>query len=227
MKWRINKLQIVFYGPYLTAELFELKFAQSADVMYITHPNHEVMKLSRTGHTSWTLTEVDFTDGPYLSENTTTTTLTPAQSATGTGVNITASAITGINSGAGFQTTDVGRIISFNSGKAKITARTNTTVVVCTITTAFANTDAKTDWKLGAFTDTTGHPSCVSFFDQRLVFAGTTDEPQTLYFSKSGDYENMTTGTNADDAMVYTIASNQLPNTPNTCLLYTSDAADE
>jgi len=31
-----------------------------------------------------------------------------------------------------------------------------------------------------------------------------------LYFSKSGDYENMTTGTNADDAMVYTIASNQV-----------------
>ena len=197
-------------SPYLTAELFELKFAQSADVMYITHPNHEVMKLSRTGHTAWTLTEVEFTDGPYLSENTTTTTLTPAQSATGTGINITASAITGINGGAGFQTTDVGRIISFNSGKAKITARTNTTVVVATITTAFANTDATAAFKLGAFSDTTGHPSCVSFFEQRLVFAGTSDEPQTLYFSKSGDYENMTTGTNADDAMVYTIASNQV-----------------
>jgi len=197
-------------SPYLTAELFELKFAQSADVMYITHPNHEVMKLSRTGHTAWTLTEVEFTDGPYLSENTTTTTLTPAQSATGTGINITASAITGINGGAGFQTTDVGRIISFNSGKAKITARTNTTVVVAKITTAFANTDATAAFKLGAFSDTTGHPSCVSFFEQRLVFAGTSDEPQTLYFSKSGDYENMTTGTNADDAMVYTIASNQV-----------------
>ena len=197
-------------SPYLTAELFELKFAQSADVMYITHPNHEVMKLSRTGHTAWTLTEVEFTDGPYLSENTTTTTLTPGQSATGTGINITASAITGINGGSGFQTTDVGRIISFNSGKAKITARTNTTVVVATITTAFANTDATAAFKLGAFSDTTGHPSCVSFFEQRLVFAGTSDEPQTLYFSKSGDYENMTTGTNADDAMVYTIASNQV-----------------
>ena len=32
----------------------------------------------------------------------------------------------------------------------------------------------------------------------------------TLWFSKSGDYENMTTGTNADDAMIYTIASNQV-----------------
>ena len=197
-------------SPYLTAELFELKFAQSADVMYITHPNHEVMKLSRTGHTAWTLTEVAFTDGPYLSTNTTATTLTPASAGVATGVNITASAITGINGGVGWLATDVGRILKFNSGKAIITARTNTTVVVATITTAFTNTDATAAFNLGAFSDTTGHPSCVSFFEQRLVFAGTTDEPQTLYFSKSGDYENMTTGTNADDAMVYTIASNQV-----------------
>ena len=196
--------------PYLTAELFEIKFAQSADVMYLVHPNHEAMKLSRTDHTAWSLDQVEFTNGPYLPINTTTTTLTPASASVGTGVNITASAVTGINGGAGFQTTDVGRLISFNSGIAKITARTNTTVVVCTITTAFANTDAKDDWKLGAFSDTTGHPSTVSFFEQRLVFAGTKDEPQTIYFSKSGDYENMTTGTNADDAMVYTIASNQV-----------------
>ena len=197
-------------SPYLTAELFDIKFAQSADVMYITHPNHEVMKLSRTGHTSWTLAQVDFTDGPYLATNSTTTTLTPAQAATGSNINITASAVTGINGGAGFQTTDVGRIISFNSGKAKITARSSTTVVACTITTAFTNTNATEAFNLGAFSDTTGHPSCVSFFEQRLVFAGTTDEPQTLFFSKAGDYENMTTGTNADDAMVYTIASNQV-----------------
>ncbi len=196
---------------YTTAQLFDLKFAQSADVLYITHNSHEVSKLSRTGHTSWTLSEVDFAEtGPYLSENTTATTLTPASSGTGTGVNITASATTGINGGDGFQTTDVGRILKFNSGEAKITARTNTTVVVVTITKAFTNTNATAAFSLGAFSDTTGHPSCVSFFEQRLVFAGTTDEPQTLYFSKSGDYTNMTTGTNADDAMVYTIASNQV-----------------
>ena len=197
-------------SPYLTAELFEIKFAQSADVMYLVHKNHAVRKLSRTGHTSWSLAEIAFTDGPYLSENITATTLTPASASTGTGVNITASAITGINGGVGWLATDVGRIISMNSGLATITARTNSTVVVATITKAFSNTNAITDWKLGAFSGTTGHPSCVSFFEQRLVFAGTSAEPQTLYFSKSGDYENMTTGTNADDAMVYTIASNQV-----------------
>jgi len=30
-------------SPYLEAELFDSKFAQSADVMYITHPNHGVL----------------------------------------------------------------------------------------------------------------------------------------------------------------------------------------
>ena len=197
-------------SPYLTAELFELKFAQSADVMYITHPNHEVMKLSRTGHTSWTLTEVVFTAGPYLPTNTTATTITPQQAAAASGKTLTLSAITGVNGGVGWLATDVGRIVKFNSGEAIITARTNATVAVATITTAFTNDNAIAAFNLGAFSDTTGHPSCVSFFEQRLVFAGTKDEPQTLYFSKSGDYENMTTGTNADDAMVYTIASNQV-----------------
>ena len=196
---------------YTTAQLFDLKFAQSADVMYICHPSHEASKLSRTGHTSWTLSEVDFAEtGPYMDANTTATTLTPASSGTGTGVNITASSTTGINGGNGWQTTDVGRILKFNSGEAVITARTNTTVVVCTITKAFTNTDATASFQLGSFSDTTGHPSVVTFFEQRLVFAGTSDQPQTMFFSKSGDYENMTAGTDADDAMIYTIASNQV-----------------
>ena len=185
--------------PYLTAELFELKFAQSADVMYIVHPNHEVMKLSRTGHTAWTLTEVEFTDGPYLSANTTSTTMTPGAT-TGDDQTLTASSGT-------FASTDVGRLINFSGGYAKIRSYTSATVVKIDIKSDFDDTSAVTDWKLGSFSDTTGHPSSVSFFEQRLVFAGSTNEPQTLYFSKSGDYENMTAGTDADDAMIYTIAS--------------------
>ena len=200
-------------SPYLTAELFDIKFAQSADVMYITHPSHKTRKLSRTGHTSWTLTEVDFTNGPFLDANITTTTLTPSAAGTGSRT-ITASAVTGINSGSGFLATDVGRQIHFNSGYGTITAITSTTIVTANITTAFANTNAITNWYLGAFSDTTGHPSCVSFFEQRLVFAATTNNPQTVYFSRSGDYENMDAnigGTVADDdAIIYTIASNQV-----------------
>jgi len=194
-------------SPYLTAELFDIKFAQSADVMYITHPNHKTRKLSRTGHTSWSLTEVEFTNGPYLDTNTSTTTITASAHTVGTGRTFTASS-------AIFVSTDVGRLVRFRDGYAKITAFTSTTVVTVEILKDTGSSSASTDWSLGAFSSTTGHPSCVSFFEQRLVFAATLNNPQTVYFSKSGDYENMDAnigGTVADDdAIIYTIASNQV-----------------
>jgi hypothetical protein len=55
--------------PYLTADLFELKKEQSADVLYITHPDYEPRKLSRFGNTLWTLTATDYQDGPFIDEN--------------------------------------------------------------------------------------------------------------------------------------------------------------
>ena len=193
--------------PYLEAEIFDLKFAQSADVMYLCHPNHEVRKLSRTGHTSWTLTQVDFVNGPYLDDNITTTTLTSSTHTVGTGRTLTASADLWVS-------TDVGRLVRYRDGYGKITAYTSATVVTWEILEDTNSGSSSTDWSLGAFSDTTGHPKCVSFFEQRLVFAGTTDQPQTLFFSRSGDYENFNDdrgGTITDSsAMIYTIASNQV-----------------
>lgn len=45
---------------YTSAELADLKYTQSADVMTLTHPSHPVMELSRTAHTSWTLAAAVF-----------------------------------------------------------------------------------------------------------------------------------------------------------------------
>ncbi len=193
--------------PYGTNDLFDIKFAQSADVMYLCHPDHEVEKLSRTGHTSWTLADVEFTDGPYLDDNITTTTLSTSTHTVGTGRTLTASADL-------FVSTDVGRLVRFRDGYGKITAYTSATSVTWEILEDTDSGSSSTDWSLGSFSDTTGHPTCVTFFEQRLVFAGTTDQPQTIFFSKSGDYENMNEnrgGTIADDdAIIYTIASNQV-----------------
>lgn len=41
--------------PYLTADLDQLKFAQSAETMVIFHPDYAPRTLTRTAHTSWTL----------------------------------------------------------------------------------------------------------------------------------------------------------------------------
>ncbi len=53
-------------------------------------------------------------------------------------------------------------------------------------------------------------PSSVAFFEQRLVFAGTGEKPQTLWFSRTDDYENFVMGSQADDAIEFTIAADQV-----------------
>ena len=256
---------------FLTADLFDIQFAQSADVLYLAHQSYAPKKISRTGHTDWTIEDISFTDGPYQTENITTTTLTP-NATSGSSRTITASAITGINGGTGFQTTDVGRTISIghqaaawaasttyavgdvkrNSGNvyeclkagdsagsggpsgegdeivdnevtwkflrdggiqwgfATVTGRNSTTVVVVTVNATFGGTTAETKWRLGAWSATTGYPAAVAFYEQRLFYAGTSEQPQTLFGSKSGDYENHTPGTLDNDPVIYTLATDQV-----------------
>lgn len=173
--------------PYVEADLFELKVTQSADVLYITHPDYAPRKLSRTGHTSWVLSVISFQDGPYLSENATTTTLT--LSATSGSVTVTASADT-------FVSTDVGRLVRFKStgatwGWLTITAYSSATSITATVNRSPAAATASTNWRLGLWSATTGYPSCVTFFEDRLFFAGNTYKPQRLDGSVVGDYENL------------------------------------
>ena len=296
--------------PYLTADLPDIVYAQTADVMYIVHPDHAPRKLTRTSHTAWTLTVVDFYFGSFLPENTTTTTIRTG------GVEGSVSVISSTDL---FASTDVGRLIRFreygHDGYCKITAYTDATTVTATVqpnnedfdgddllvptytadtisahegdpsstglehndrfqdtagnflkqgfnsnsyigTSSFTNSannktgdnkfhvvDATdtvltiapafdlvdeaagsnrsvfgyrksnnewSNWSLGAWSATTGYPRTVAFYEQRLVFGGTATEPQTLWFSASGDYENFRPGTDPTSALTYTIGSNQV-----------------
>ena len=189
-------------SPYTEAQLYEIQFTQSADVMYIVHEGVSPRKLSRTGHTNWTLSEVDFKRGPYLDQNTTSTTMTPS----GTSGNITITASTNT-----FVSTDVGRLIKFSDGHAKITQFNSATNVNATTTDNFSGTGGTADWSLGAYASHLGFPRTVSFFEQRLVFAGSTSYPQTIWASESGLYEEFDTGDgSAADAFIYTIAANKV-----------------
>ena len=51
--------------PYLEADLFEIQFVQSADVLYLAHPSYKPRKISRTGHTAWTLSNFAPTADPF------------------------------------------------------------------------------------------------------------------------------------------------------------------
>ena len=205
--------------PYSHGEVFDIQFTQSADVLYLFHPNYQPRKLSRTSHTSWTLTALNNIDGPYGNLNTTTTTLT-AGAKTGN-TSITASAITGINNGQGFLTTDVGRCIRLQHGtkwgSAKITSRSSTTVVNVTVETDFPfdQTTGTSEWRLGAWSDTTGWPTTGGFFEERFFAANTATQPNTVFSSVSGDFETFSpTNTNSevldDSALNFTLASDQV-----------------
>ena len=197
--------------PYTAAQVFDLRFAQSADVMYIVHPEHEPEKLSRTGHTSWTLADVVFEKGPYLDTNTTATTLNPASHTVGTGIAVVASATTGINNGDGFQSTDVGRLLRFVDGHGAITAVADTLNITIEILVDMGSATASADWQLGTFSDTTGFPKAVTFFEQRLIYGGSTSYPQTIWASQSGLFDNFDVGdSSAADAFIYTIATNKV-----------------
>ena len=261
---------------YSATDIFELNHVQSADTVYLAHKDHEPAKLTRTTATSFTLTDIDFIDGPWLDENTTDTTMY-ASAATGS-VTITASSSI-------FKSSDVGRMIRFREileinhdewaastsyannatvrydghvyknatgstqtsgntppvhltgtetygdidweyvhdthGHVKITAYTSGTSVTADVhedqygnstlpDSSVGSANANTRWSLGAFNGDQGFPRAVAFYEERLYFAGTEGRPQTIFGSKTADFENMTPGTNDDDAINVTIASDQV-----------------
>jgi len=64
-----DELITAIESPYLESELPEFQYRQIADVMRIVHPKHPPIKLSRTQPTVFTLEEIDFRKGPFLTRN--------------------------------------------------------------------------------------------------------------------------------------------------------------
>lgn len=115
-------------------------------------------------------------------------------------------------SSPGFRSTDVGKYISINSGLVKLTVFTDSTHMNGTIIQPLSATiDAVAlSWKLMAnvWSAATGYPRTGTFHEQRLVTAGSTLKPQTIWGSKSGDYQDFTLGPNDDDSFSFTLAGN-------------------
>jgi len=258
---------------YSVTDIFEINYAQSADVLFLAHKDHAPAKLTRTTATSFTLADIDFVDGPWLDENITATTLY-ASADTGS-VTLTASASL-------FASSDVGRLVRFReileihhdewaastsyadgvtvrynghvyeqvtgstqtsgntppvhlegtetygaldweykhdgTGYLEITAFTSATEVTATVKNAtgvlpdhvVGSGNATKLWSLGAFGGDQGFPRAIAFYEERLYFAGTEGQPQTIFGSVSADFENHTPGTNDDNGINVTIASDQV-----------------
>ena len=187
---------------YGEAELFALKYAQSADVLFIAHPDHPVHSLTRRGHESWSFGPVDFVDGPYLDENTDDGhTLTPG--GTSGSVSLVANKDT-------FVASDVGRLVRLHDGWGKLSAVTDARNATMTVQTTLSATTATAAWRLGAWSATTGYPRTVTFYEQRFWGAGARLAPQRIDGTRIGVFDTFTPGTADDDAVSYTMAADKV-----------------
>lgn len=107
-----------------TTELDALQFAQSADVLWIVHPNHEPRKVERRSNNDWSISLFSPTNNPFSGQN--------------------------------------------------------------------------------------NFPSTVTFWEQRIWFGNTNNNPQKIWASKSANFEDFTTGTADDDAIEFTLATGQV-----------------
>jgi len=102
------------------------------------------------------------------------------------------------------------------TGFVKITAVTNATTATAVVqehnflVLPAVATSGTTQWSEGSFSTKNGFPRAVAFYEERLYFAGTTAQPQTIFGSVTADFENHTPGTEDDAAINVTIASDQV-----------------
>lgn len=283
---------------YQESELADLKFEQSADTLYISHPSHAPRMLTRTEHAAWVLSAYENINGPLRAENDTNVTLTVTKtSSPATEVLLKGDAVTLTASSSTFQAGHVGGLFgirhkqcekhysaycpqniafysaafpvqgewvvmidpragdfnqadayversrdggatwtkiktvlqsgtndvevsgseedsvlirvtrptvtddSFNisvdsTGKfewacVKITEYVSATVVKGTLLKDFdQGAAAFKTWAEGSWSSVRGWPACVGFYQNRLCFGRTVQEPNAFWDSKTGDYAN-------------------------------------
>ncbi len=177
--------------PYLEADLRGLYFFQSADVLYILHPDYQPRKLIRSSDTSWTLETITFSDGPYYPINSTTTTISISS-----GV---ATASSGI-----FTSDDVGRAIRIKDTDhwhyGTISAYNSATSVDVSMSEDHTINN-ELEWRLGVFGGGQGWPAVGAIFEERLILARTLNLPSTIWGSVTGDFENFSPS-NPEDGVV-------------------------
>lgn len=226
----------VLATPFTRDELLAIRFTQSADVMDMVHPNHKPQKLRRFDHDNWTMTDAVLV--PSIAAPASAT----ATATAGTGAtqvwryqitavkddgsnNIEESLPVTSNAITIFASTSQGTITwpSVAGANYYHVYKDNAGAGIYGFigrATALSFTDnnitpAKSDTPpSGAdpFVGAGNYPGAVGYFQQRLVYAGTNNKPQTLWFSRPGIFNNFGVSfpTKDDDAITWTIASNEV-----------------
>ncbi len=217
---------------YAATDLPDLKWIQSADVMYLVHPDHPIRKLSRTDHTAWTLEDVSFLPGiaapggvaatnsvgagattytykvTAISEASGEESLPSAEASTTNDLTIAGNKNTvswsAVGGAARYEVyKDDNGVFGFIGGTEGLSFDDQN------ITADLSSTPPK---QADPFDGSGNKPATATFFEQRLVFANSTNKPQTLWFSTTANFENFGTRApaQADDAVTVTLVARQV-----------------
>jgi hypothetical protein len=207
-------LQTLTSQKWTSAMIGQLKLAQSSDTMIVVHPDMEMQKITRISATTFSVSDFDFDHNgnyhyePFYKFVAGAVTLTPQNPNAGS-QNFTASS-------AIFSADWVGEHLQYIDDADKvvhiiITAYISDTVVTGNLSDNISNTTARDTWKESVFSTRHGWARSVIFHDQRLVFGGSRDLPNHLFFSKVGEYFNFDAGIGLDDESIQVqIAENQV-----------------
>lgn len=188
--------------PYDIDDVRGLRVTTRGDTMIITHEDYAPRKIEWTDDTTWAISTITFDNLPYFRYNVDQT-LTP--SGTSGSINLT------VSGSDDYWTSDfVGTTVKLNGGDATITSITSGLIAVATVNATLSGTGADNAWTEEAWSTAHGFPRTVIFWQDRMIFGGTTDAPQLLMMSRSGDYFNFDdTSTDATYAIKAEINSDE------------------
>jgi hypothetical protein len=186
--------------PYLEEDIWGIKYDQDDENLYLVHGDYPPRILTRTDHTAWTCTAVEFIDGPYLDEET-----SPVITVNGTPPNVTLDTTVALFNVAG-HIGALWRLKKTTWGYVKLIAdaSNSTTHFHATVISTLGGTGAQDAWREGCWSPLNGYPRTITFHEGRAVYASTYEQPQTVWGSKTYHAEIMTPGTLADDPYTFT-----------------------
>ncbi len=192
-------------SPYHEGEdLYIMKYAQNADVMYIADSEgNDIRKLTRTNHNAWTLSTFSRTADPF-----------PARDITGaTAANpvVVTAVAHGFENGDILSIHDVVGMTELNHNRYSIANKAADTFELKDLTGVDVDGTGYTAYSSGGVAG--DFPTSVTFFEGRLIYGGTASRPETFWISRSPDpttgftrYDDFTTGADDDHAAVFTLS---------------------
>lgn len=219
---------------YLEEHLQDLKFVQSADVITIVHPSYPPREVARIADNNWTITNVTFAPGIAAPGGLGVANI-GAAGATTYNYKITSIASESFEEslGSGIATTATGNATlsstNFNriswgavSGAQEYNIYKAINGVYGFIGIAVglqfddigipAETSETPPTDRNPFGSADNYPSTVAYYQQRLVFGNTNNDPEKVWTSRTGLFKNFTVSSplQDDDAVTFTLAGKQV-----------------